>query len=73
MNNNENPFVNRHYLPLLLTLFSNEKNDQRTLTGHYRSMSGFAVIRSESFFQARQRHVLRVRHLCLMLHCSRNI
>jgi hypothetical protein len=31
----------RHYLPrLLLTLSSVEKNDQRTLTGHYISISG---------------------------------
>ena len=30
----------RHYLPrLLLTLSSFEKNDQRTLTGHYISIS----------------------------------
>ena len=34
----------RHYLPrLLLTLSSFEKNDQRTLTGHYISTSGLAV------------------------------
>jgi len=35
----------RHYLPrLLLTLSSIEKGDQRTLTGHYISMSGLPVI-----------------------------
>jgi len=38
----------RHYLPrLLLTLSSFGKNDQRTLTGHYISISGLTVIRSE--------------------------
>jgi hypothetical protein len=32
----------RHYLPrLLLILSSIEKNDQRTLTGHYISISRF--------------------------------
>ena len=32
----------RHYLPrLLLTLSSFEKNDQRTLTGHYISFPGW--------------------------------
>jgi hypothetical protein len=36
----------RHYLPrLLLTLSSNEKKDQRTLTGHYISISGLATTR----------------------------
>jgi len=35
----------RHYLPrLLLTLSSFEKNDQRTLTGHYISNDGLATI-----------------------------
>jgi len=35
----------RHYLPrLLLTLSSIEKNDQRTLTGHYISMYVSPVI-----------------------------
>ena len=34
----------RHYLPrLLLTLSSIEKDDQRLLTGHYISMSGWPV------------------------------
>ena len=38
----------RHYLPrLLLTLSSFEKNDQRTLTGHYISVSGLTVISQE--------------------------
>src|SRR5215831_17293468 len=38
----------RHYLPrLLLTLSSFEKNDQRTLTGHYISMYVLPVIRPE--------------------------
>jgi hypothetical protein len=38
----------RHYLPrLLLTLSSFEKNDQRTLTGHYISTSGLPTIRPE--------------------------
>jgi hypothetical protein len=38
----------RHYLPrLLLTLSSFEKNNQRTLTGHYISTSGEAVTGSE--------------------------
>ena len=41
----------RHYLPrLLLTVSSFEKNDQRTLTGHYISISGLAVIHSEGDF-----------------------
>jgi hypothetical protein len=35
----------RHYLPrLLLTLSSNEKDDQRILTGHYISISGWSTI-----------------------------
>src|ERR1017187_6622944 len=38
----------RHYLPrLLLILSSIEKNDQRTLTGHYISISGLATTLSE--------------------------
>jgi len=38
----------RHYLPRLpLILSSNEKGDQRTLTGHYISVSKSAVIDSE--------------------------
>ena len=37
----------RHYLPRLpLILSSNEKGDQRTLTGHYISISGLPVTRS---------------------------
>ena len=41
----------RHYLPrLLLTLSSIEKNDQRTLTGHYISTSGLPTTRSERQF-----------------------
>jgi hypothetical protein len=38
----------RHYLPrLLLALSSFEKNDQRTLTGHYISISGSTAIHRE--------------------------
>ena len=37
----------RHYLPrLLLILSSIEKDDQRTLTGHYISTSGLPTIRN---------------------------
>jgi len=42
----------RHYLPrLLLTLSSFEKNDQRTLTGHYISISVSTVIRPSTPFE----------------------
>lgn len=38
----------RHYLPrLLLTLSSFEKNDQRTLTGHYISLPDSGLTRSD--------------------------
>jgi hypothetical protein len=41
----------RHYLPrLLLTLSSTEKSDQRTLTGHYISISGWAVIQPRLYY-----------------------
>ena len=41
----------RHYLPrLLLTLSSFEKNDQRTLTGHYISLPNCRPLRRKLSF-----------------------
>ena len=54
----------RHYLPrLLLTLSSFEKNDQRTLTGHYISMDPVGTLITERPPDRSVRARLRIRLL----------